>query len=75
MNLRKYLLTGGLASILILGACGDDGEEMPQETGGTEESSEAEDEQTSDDAEETVEESGESLNEDEEPDAAEDSEE
>lgn len=47
MNLKKYLLAGSLASILVLGACGDTDEESgesPQDTGGTEESSEVEDE-------------------------------
>ena len=75
MDLKKYLLAGGLSSILVLGACGGDSQEEPQETGGTEESSEAEDEQSSDSPGETIEESGESLDEDEEPEDSEDSEE
>src|SRR5699024_7772318 len=79
MDLKKYLLAGGLSSILVLGACGGDSQEEPQEepqeTGGTEESSEAEDEQSSDSPGDTIVESGESLDEDEEPEDSEVSEE
>lgn len=40
MELKKYLLAGGLASVLVLGACGEDtatDEEDPAEQNGTEE--------------------------------------
>ena len=29
MELKKYLLAGGLASVMVLGACGGDSEEDP----------------------------------------------
>ena len=40
MELKKYLLAGGLASVLVLGACGEDtatDEEDPAEQNGMEE--------------------------------------
>lgn len=63
MNIKKYLLAGGLASILVLGACGGD-EDSADDTGGegagdTEETTGVEDEGASDNAGDTVEESGE----------------
>ncbi|SDK92611.1 hypothetical protein [Lacicoccus qingdaonensis] len=69
MNFKKYLLAGGLASVLVLGACGGD-EDSAEDTGGegagdTEETSGVEDEESSDSAGETIEESG------EEPDSSE----
>lgn len=72
MNFKKYLLAGGLASILVLGACEEgaleeDPGDTPQETEDTEDGSEVDEEETSDSAEETIEDSGESLDEDEEP--------
>ena len=69
MILRKYLLAGGLASILVLGACEEGAlEEEPEddteETVDTESDSQVDDE-PSDDPLETIEESGETVDEDE----------
>lgn len=69
MNFKKYLLAGGLASVLVLGACGGDGDSAEdtggEGTGDAEETSGVEDEESSDSAGETIEESG------EEPDSSE----
>lgn len=63
MKIKKYLLAGGLASILVLGACGgeeDSADDTGEEgAGDTEETTGVEDEESSDSAGETIEESGE----------------
>lgn len=79
MNIKKYLLAGGLASILVLGGCGGD-EESTDDAGGegagdTEETSGVEDEGSSESAGDAVEDSGESLDDGEVPEEQEDSEE
>ncbi|SOC39389.1 hypothetical protein [Salinicoccus kekensis] len=65
MNFKKYLLAGGLASILVLGACGDDAADESAETLDTEGGTEVDDEGTSDGPVETIQDSGESVDEDE----------
>ncbi|MCD2137281.1 hypothetical protein [Salinicoccus halitifaciens] len=66
MNFKKYLLAGGLASVLVLGACGgDDAPDETEETTDTEGGTEVDDADRSEDALDTIQDSGESVDEDE----------
>lgn len=65
MNFKKYLLAGGLASILVLGACGGDSEDENSESVDTEGGTEVDDEGTSGGPVETIQDSGETVDEDE----------
>lgn len=76
MDMKKYLLAGGLASILVLGACGEDdadlgedAEEMDHGTGDQDEADNETGEETQEIDEGAADETGEGQSEEEAEDA------